>query len=65
MTMADLKQYADFNREFLMAVQDGKKAGKSVADIAAAWKISPKYTGYMIDPVRLKNNVQVIFDELK
>jgi glyoxylase-like metal-dependent hydrolase (beta-lactamase superfamily II) len=66
MTMNDLKEYADFNRDFMMAVQEGKKAGKSVDDIANSWKMPAKYTGYaMPQPARLKSNVQVIFDELK
>jgi hypothetical protein len=66
MTMADLKEYAEFNREFLAAVRDGKKAGKSVDDIANSWKIPAKYTGYAApQPARLKSNVQVVFDELK
>ena len=66
MTMNDLKEYADFNREFLMAVQAAKKAGKSVDDVASTWKQPEKYTGYaVVQPARLKSNVQVIFDELK
>jgi cyclase len=66
MTMNDLKEYAEFNREFLKAVQEGKKAGKSVDDVANAWTIPTKYTGYaMPQPMRLKSNVQVIYDELK
>jgi glyoxylase-like metal-dependent hydrolase (beta-lactamase superfamily II) len=65
MTMNDLGEYAAFNREFLAAVRDAKKAGKSVDDIAGSWKISSKYTGYDIQQARLKANVQVIFDELK
>jgi glyoxylase-like metal-dependent hydrolase (beta-lactamase superfamily II) len=66
MTMSDLKEYADFNREFLMAVREGKKAGKSVDDIANSWKMPAKYTGYATpQEARLKANVQVIFDELK
>ena len=66
MTMNDLKEYADFNREFLMAVQEGKKAGKSVDDIANSWKMPAKYKGYaMPQAARLKSNVQVIYNELK
>ena len=65
MTVKDLVEYADFNRDFMGAMRDAKKAGKSVADTASAWKIAPKYTGYTIDPGRLKTNVQVLFDELK
>lgn len=66
MTMNDLRDYAEFNRDFLKAVQDGKKAGKSVDDVANSWTIPAKYTGYAApQPARLKSNVQVVFDELK
>ena len=66
MTMNDLKEYADFNRDFLLAVREGKKAGKSVDDIATSWKIPAKYAGYPTpEAAALKSNVQMIFDELK
>ena len=66
MTPNDLKEYSEFNREFMEAVREGKKAGKSVDDIANSWKIPAKYMGYANpQPVRLKSNVQVVFDELK
>jgi cyclase len=66
MTPADLKEYADFNRDFLNDMREAKKAGKSVDDVAASWKIPAKYAGYtMGQPGRLKSNVQVIYDELK
>ena len=66
MTMKDLSEYADFNHDFLKAVQDAKKAGKSVDDVANSWKMPEKYAGYAAaQPARLKSNVQVIFDELK
>ncbi len=66
MTMADLSEYADFNKEFLKDVQTAKKAGKSVDDVAGSWKMPEKYKGYAaVQPARLKANVQVIFDELK
>ena len=65
MTMNDLKEFSDFNREFLAAVRDGKKAGKSVDELAASWKMPPKYTGYgPVQEPRLKSNVQVIYNEL-
>jgi hypothetical protein len=39
---------------------------KSIDDAAAAYKIDEaKYKGYTIDPMRLKTNVGVIYDELK
>ena len=66
MTMADLKEYADFNREFMLFVQAGKKAGQSPSQIAESWKMPDKYTGYAApQAARLQSNVQVIFDESK
>ena len=66
MTMNDLREYAAFNREFLAALRDAKRAGKSVDDVAAAWKIPAKYMGYATPaPARLKSNIQVIYNELK
>ena len=66
MTMADLREYSEFNKEFLAAVKDAKKAGKSVDDVASTWKMPAKYSGYAAPAAaRLKANVQVVFDELK
>src|SRR5262249_16830925 len=38
MTMADLKEYSDFNKEFANDVRAAKKAGKSVDEVASTWK---------------------------
>jgi cyclase len=66
MTMADLKEYIQFNRDFLADVQAAKKAGKSVDDVAKTWKIPAKYNGYAAPAAnRLKNNVQLAYTELK
>jgi glyoxylase-like metal-dependent hydrolase (beta-lactamase superfamily II) len=65
MTPADLKEYIAFNREFLSDVGAAKKAGKTVDEVAASWKIPPKYAGYApADPNRLKNNVRLAYSEL-
>ena len=65
MTMADLREYAEFNREFLAAVQAGKKSGQTVEQIATSWKIPAKYVGYQApQPARVQSNVQVIFNEI-
>ena len=64
MTMADLKEYAAFNREFFNDVQAAKKSGKSADDIAASWKMPTKYTGYAAaDAGRVKNNVKLAYSE--
>ena len=70
MTMADLAEYAQFNTDFKNDVQAAKKAGKTVDDVAAGWKIPEKYKGYAAPTApaamtRLKANVQIVFDETK
>ena len=69
MTPADLREYIAFNREFITDVQAGMKAGKSAADVAASWKIPPKYNGYApiatpADQNRVKNNATLAYKEL-
>jgi cyclase len=65
MTMADLKEYAAFNREFFSDVRAAKKAGKNIDAVATTWKVPAKYTGYApVDANRLKNNVKLAFTEL-
>ena len=66
MTVADLREYAQFNRDFANDVRAAKAAGKSADEVAKGWKIPAKYAGYATPtPVRLLQNVQVVFDELK
>jgi cyclase len=69
MTPADLRQYIQFNRDFVSDVQAAMKAGKSVDDVASSWAIPAKYTGYAAistpaDKVRIKNNVTLAYKEL-
>jgi len=65
MTMADLKEYIAFNRDFLNDVRTAKAAGKSIDDIAGSWKMPAKYPGYAAaDANRLKNNVKLAYTEL-
>ena len=66
MTVADLSEYADFNKDFMRDVQAAKKAGKSVDAVAASWKVPEKYKGYAAAAeARLKANVQIVYDETK
>jgi len=66
MTVADLREYSDFNKDFMTAVQAAKKAGKSADDTAKGWKIPEKYKGYAAPAeARLKANVQIVYDETK
>jgi glyoxylase-like metal-dependent hydrolase (beta-lactamase superfamily II) len=65
MTMDDLLEYVAFNRDFLNAVREAKKAGQSVDDVATTWTIPEKYAGYAApQPARLRANVQAVFNEL-
>jgi glyoxylase-like metal-dependent hydrolase (beta-lactamase superfamily II) len=64
MTWEDLKEYADFHRDFLATVQTGLKAGKSPDEVAKTYTVPEKYKGYRADPQRVQANVQAIHDEL-
>jgi glyoxylase-like metal-dependent hydrolase (beta-lactamase superfamily II) len=61
----DLREYAQFNKDFLAEVSSGIREGRTVDQIAADWKLDAKYEGYQIQQARLKTNVQVIANELK
>ena len=66
MTIADLREYSEFNRDFLNAVREGKKAGKTADEIVAGWTMPAKYTGYAAPAAdRVKSNVTLTFGEVK
>ena len=66
MTVADLREYAEFNRDFVRFVQEAKKSGKTVEDVVNTWKTPPKYMGYgNPQPNQIRNNAQVIWEETK
>ncbi len=66
MTMPELQEYATFNREFAAMVREGKKAGRSVDEIAKSWQQPAKFQGYaQPQEARVRANVQVIYDEIK
>jgi glyoxylase-like metal-dependent hydrolase (beta-lactamase superfamily II) len=66
MTMADLREYAEFNREFANMVREAKKAGRSIDDIAKGWTVPAKYAGYAApQATRLRANVEVVYNEVK
>jgi hypothetical protein len=46
MKPADLKEYADFNNDFVAWVQSEMKAGKTADQAAGEYKIPEKYKGY-------------------
>ena len=66
MTWADLAEFAEFNREFLNAVREGKKAGKTPDEIAATWTVPSRFAGYATPQTnRLVANVQATYKEVK
>lgn len=66
MTVADLRQFAEFNKAFAVAVRQGKQKGQSADEIAAAWTMPAQFTGYATPAAaRLRSNVDVVLNELK
>jgi glyoxylase-like metal-dependent hydrolase (beta-lactamase superfamily II) len=66
MTVADLREYAAFNQDFLTAVQEAKKTGKTADEVSTTWTMPSKYTGYAAAaPARVKANAEAIMKELK
>jgi len=68
-TWNDLKEYTEFTREFVAFAEAEMKAGKTVDQAAAEYKIAPKYKGY-IDSANpqwggAKANMQIAYDEMK
>jgi glyoxylase-like metal-dependent hydrolase (beta-lactamase superfamily II) len=69
MTPKDLQEFAEFIRDFVNGVRDGKKAGKSVDEIAATWTLPAKFTGYTAPTPqqmpRVRSDVELAYQELK
>jgi glyoxylase-like metal-dependent hydrolase (beta-lactamase superfamily II) len=65
MTVADLREFAEFNREFVNSIRDAKRAGRTVDEVEAAWTLPEKYKGYDPARTRLRGNIELIFKELK
>jgi cyclase len=62
MTWNDFKEYGDFIRDLVAAVEQAKKNGKTADEAAAEIKLPEKYNGYNMG--RLKGNVTAIYSEL-
>lgn len=67
MTRRDLEEFAQFSDDFAKYTQTQMKAGKSVDEAATGWKLPAAYEGkeYQVDAMRVHNNVQIAYDELK
>jgi len=63
MTWADLREYAEFTRDLVMAAQAAMKAGKSPDEAASSLQLPAKYKDYNM--ANAKADVERIYDELK
>jgi cyclase len=64
MPWKDLGTYVEFTREFRQVVVNGFDHGLSVSEIADAWTLPAKYTGYTAPPERVKADVTAMVGEL-
>jgi cyclase len=60
---SELQEYQRFMTDFVTAVRDANKAGKSVDEATASINLNAKYPGYKND--RYRAAIQAIYDELK
>jgi cyclase len=64
MTVADLREYAQFNKDFLAEARAAKKAGRTADEAAKSYTIPAKYVGYAAPAeARLRANIQFAMDE--
>jgi cyclase len=66
-TIADVKTYSEFIRDFVNAVRTAKKEGRTIEDVAKTWKVPERFMkdGYAQPmPGRVQPNVEVIWKEL-
>ena len=65
----DLKEYADFNGDFVAWARSQMKAGKTVDQAAADYRVPERYKGYTVSPEpgrdMAKANLEIVFNELK
>ena len=68
-TWNDLKEYAEFTKDFVAFAEREIKAGKTADQAAAEYKVDPKYKGYVVsvNPQfgNAKANMQIAYNELK
>jgi cyclase len=69
MTWADVKEFSEFNRDFLTWAQGELKAGKTPEEAAPGWKVPEKYKGYSSQVAALfgglPGRIQRLADEMK
>jgi glyoxylase-like metal-dependent hydrolase (beta-lactamase superfamily II) len=62
LTLKDLQEYVEFNRDFLSAVKVAIQAAKTVDEAVAGLKLPERYKNYGMDQARA--NVNAIYNEL-
>jgi len=62
-TVPELREYQRFMTDFVAAITEAKKAGKSVDEAAASIDLTAKYPGY--EKRLYKPAIQVIYNELR
>jgi glyoxylase-like metal-dependent hydrolase (beta-lactamase superfamily II) len=66
MTVADMREFSQFMRDFVTSVQQAKKSGSTVDTIVQTWKVPERYKGYnQPNPDSLRNAAQVAWDETR
>ena len=63
-TPQELEVHRDFMRDFLEYARQAKKAGKTPAAAAKAWKVPARYTGYKADPRLVLGGLETIYRQL-
>ena len=67
MTIADLREFGEFNGDFVRDALAAKKAGKTIDQFVAEWNVPAKYTGYTNPPAtnrgQWRSNAQVAWEE--
>lgn len=67
MTWADFREFGEFNRDFLAAVERGRAEGKSAAEAAASLNLPARYANYAMSRGTLtsaESNAEKIYAEL-
>ena len=69
LTWNDLREYAEFNRDFVTWAQAQINAGKSAAQAGTEYRVPVKYKGYTVSPNAqggdARANTEIVYKELK
>jgi cyclase len=69
LTWNDLREYADFSRDFVSWAREQIKAGKPVGQAVAEYQVPARYKGYAVSPnaqfSAAKANTEIVYKELE